>query len=37
MRVRSEAPGQLTITVRIYIAIVYVAVTMGNSAIEQNT
>jgi hypothetical protein len=37
MRVRSETHGQLTITVKIYIASVYVAITMGNSAVEQNT
>jgi hypothetical protein len=37
MRVRRKTPGQLTITVRISIASVYVAITMGNSAIEQNT
>jgi hypothetical protein len=39
MTVRNETPGQFTITVRIYkyIASMYVAITMGNSAIEQNT
>jgi len=39
MAVRNVTPGQLTITVGIYeyIASVYVAITVGNSAIDKNT